>query len=657
MTAADLTPDPGTTAPDPAQNDERHRAYRQRLQDALVELVAERGYPDTKIKDVCAHAHVAPRDLYEQYPGKQELLLSTCDAIVDDACASVRSWRRSNPLVEPDFEAAVASVLTPLARAMAARPAHASLVLIDVYSAGSVGPPYRHGMVMRLNDLLQDALRDVPGPTALSEASVLIVAAGTLQAFQRRVRAGRPRTLPTVARDLAGWAARYATAAPLPLPTPTVGTPRRSDDRVAPLPRNTQRLPRQFVVPHQRDRILRAVAELAAQDGYSGVAIPAIAAEAQVSLRTFYQHFESKHEAFNAVYDHAFERLFTLTWGAATRQSSWPDAVREGVRAWVAYVADEPTMARFGFSDVLTAGREAVERVDDAYFAFSDLFGRGRPGDAEVSDIAAYAIAGGIGGLVAHWISDGRATEIQQLAPHLIYAILAPATGDAAALHSSGLAPVPTVIAPPAPANDGQRVAVAYAALVATEGFETATLAAAAEIAGVDPVAVREFFDDEADCALQTLDAWTDRTFTAMAAAFASAPRDGALAAHRSLGAMLAQMASEPAMLHLAVEAVEHLGPRAVARRARYASVFYDAIAPAVNPNDPIPTNPRQMSEMVADGVFGVLRRHVHEGRIAELPSALPEISYLCIAPFFGPERAVVVAQLPLAPALTPLPR
>jgi len=195
----------------------------------------------------------------------------------------------------------------------------------------------------------------------------------------------------------------------------------------------------------------------------------------------------------------------------------------------------------------------------------------------------------------------------------------------------------------------------AYAALVAAEGFASATLAEAARTAGVDPVVVREYFDDETDCALQTLDAWSDRAFTAMAAAFASAPRDGALAAHRALGAMLAQMASEPTMLHLAVEAVEHLGPSAVARRARYASVFYEAVAPAANPNDPVPTNPRQMTEMVADGVFGVLRRYVLEGRVEHLPTALPEISYLCIAPFFGPERAAVVAQLPLVPALMPV--
>lgn len=633
----------GRSALDP---DDRGRAHRLRLQDALVELVAEQGFADTRIRDICARAHVAPGDLYSQYPRKQELLLSTCDAIVDDACVAVRAALRGDREPAPDLERAVAEVLLPLGRAVAARPAQASLVLVDVFSGGAIGPPYRRGLVARLQTLLAEALADVPGPGRLSEASLTVVAAGTIQVFERRVRAGRARSLPGLAPELAAWAAGYRTAAPLPLPRPGPARTTPSVDRSQRLPRNTQRLPRQFVVPHQRDRILRAVVELAARDGYASISIPAIAGEAQISIRTFYQHFSSKHEAFTAVYDQAFGRLFAKTWSAASGQTSWPDAVREGVRAWASYIAEEPRLARFGFSDVLTAGPKAVEKVDDAFYAFADLFGRGRPGDLGTSDLVAYAIAGGIGGLVGAWIADGQAAEARQLVPHLIYAVLAPATGDAEALHLSGLTPVPAVLPVPAPTDDGQRIAVAFAALVADEGYRAATLEEAARRADVDPSLVGEFFEDAADCTLQTLDSWTDRTFTAMAAAFASAPRDGALAVHRALGAMLAQMAVEPTMLQLAIEAIEQLGPQVLSRRARYATVFFDAVTPTLGPDDPSPDGSRLTAETL---VYGVLRRYAAEGRIAELPDALPEISYLCVAPFFGPQRAANVSQLPFA--------
>jgi AcrR family transcriptional regulator len=633
--------------------EDRARLHRQRIQDAFVALVAERGLPDTSIRDICAAARVAPRDLYAQYPGKQELLLGTCDAIVRDACDAVAAVRR-NGAPPADVAAAVAAVLRPLAQQAAARPAHAHLVLIDVFAGGggAAGPAYRRGLVARLRALLADALSDLPAPAGLSEASLWVVAAGSVQAFERRVRAGKARSLVKASDELAAWAAAYLTATPLPLPkpgrpTPLIDGPSRSRG----LPRNVQRLPRQFVVPHQRDRILRAVTTLAGREGYADIGIPAIATEAQISIRTFYQHFSSKHEAFTAVYDLAFGKLFARTWAAAAAQKSWTDAVREGVRAWVGYVAKEPELARFGFSDMLTVGREAVEKVDGAYYAFGDLFGRGRPGEGEVSELVSYAIAGGIAGLVATWVADGHAADVAQLAPHLTYAVLAPAIGDAEALHVSGLAPVPVIIPVPEPVNDGQRIAAAFASLVAEQGYAATTLKQAAGRAGVEAAVVGEYFDEEADCALQALDSWTDRTFAAMAAAFASAPRDGALAVHRALGAMLAQMAAEPDMLHLAVEAVEHLGPRALARRARYASVFFEAIAPTVAPEDPIPAEPRVVTEMLAEGVFGVLRTYVAEGRVDELPAALPEISYLSVAPFFGPERASEIAQLPFAAA------
>lgn len=630
---------------------DRDRVHRQRIQDALVALVAEQGFADTSIRDICGRAQVAARDLYALYPGKQELLLATCDALVREVCDAVAAARRTAPPTD-DVAGLVATVLDPIVQAIVARPLHASLILVDVFSAGAAGPPYRRELVARLRRLLADALANRPGPDGLSEASLVVIAAGTLQLFEYRVRTGKVRSLPKAVPELAQWAASYRTASPLPLPLmPPAGPPAAPAAEEPGLPRDARNLPRQFVVPHQRDRIMRAVVDLAEDEGYAGIGIPAIAGRAQVSNRTFYQHFASKHDAFMAVYDHAFGKLFARTWAAASRQTSWTSAVHEGVRAWAGYVATDPALARFGFADVLTVGREAVDKVDDAYRAFADLFGRGRPGDPEIPEAVAYAIAGGVAGLVASWVTEGQARNVQQLIPHMTYAVLAPSIGDSEALHVSGLSPIPATVPVPPPGDDGARAAVAFARIVAEQGYEQATLAAAAELAGVDPSVVAEFFDDEADCALQTLDAWTDRTFAAMAAAFASAPRDGALAVHRALGAMLAQMVSEPDMLILSVRGIDHLGPEGIALRTRYVTVFIDVLVPSIPTNVPTPTISPVTSQIIAEGVFAVLRTHVEEDRVHELPAALPEISLLCIAPFFGQRRAIDVAQLPFAVA------
>lgn len=406
--------------------------------------MAEKGFADARINDICTRARVATRDLYAQYANKQELLLSTCDEIVDDAFQAVTAASLGDRRPPTDVEGAVAGVLVPLARRLAARPAHSTLVLVDVFSAGAEGPPYRRALAARLQSVLTDALEPVSDDGRLSEISIAVVAVGTLQAFEHRLRTGRARSLPGVATELAAWAAGYRTAVPPPAPRPAPAAEAPpAAPRPQPLPRNTQRLPRQFVVPHQRDRIIRAVFELTAREGYAGTTIPAIAAEAHISIRTFYQHFPSKHDAFTAAYDFAFGHLFASTWDAVSAEQSWSDALIAGLDAWATFVEVDTEMARFGSNDALTAGRDAVGKIDEAYASFSTLFARGTPGDRAVSDVVAYAIAGGLGGLIGRWIADGRAAEIRELLPHLIYAGLAPVLGDDEAQRLSGLAPSP----------------------------------------------------------------------------------------------------------------------------------------------------------------------------------------------------------------------
>lgn len=630
--------------------EELARRHRERLQEALVVRVAANGIFDTTIRDICAEAQVATRDLYALYAGKDELLLATCDAIIARTSRQLDAARPQRGSRSGSLRDALAETLDAIAVLVAAKPEHAHLVLIDVLGLGPRGLPYRRDLVTGLERTLFDAIAEAPGADAISEAAVQIVAGGFVHIAEHAVRTGKTGTLRSSAKHLAAWAASYESAAPAPLPRPAIpargtGTTTRS------LPRSTQRLPRQFVVAHQRDRILEATMALARDEGYAGITIPAIAATAQISKRTFYEHFESKDEAFMAAFDVAFGRLYTRAWTAATQQRSWPEAVRAGLRAWVAFVASEPELARFGFCDVLTGGRAAVAKVDEAYRAFAYLLERG---DDDRPEVVSHAIAGGIGAMVAAWVADGRVRELPRLTPHLVYAALAPFVGDIEALQASGLAPIGGPALPvPEPTDDRGRVLAAFAEVVRERGYDRAELTDAAARAGVDAGVAQEFFEDEADCALQAIDGWSDRTFAAMSAAFAGAAGDGPLALHRALGAMLEQMASEPAMLHLAVGAVEHLGSRAVTRRTRYVSVFFDFLTPATPPTTVGPVDPQAVSEMIASGIFEVLRTHVHENRIGELPAALPQISYLCAAPFFGAQKAARVSQLPLTAAPT----
>ncbi len=56
-----------------------------------------------------------------------------------------------------------------------------------------------------------------------------------------------------------------------------------------------------------RQRILNALAAAVARDGYGNAKVALVAKEAHVSLRTFYEQFESKEEAFLTLHKQLIE--------------------------------------------------------------------------------------------------------------------------------------------------------------------------------------------------------------------------------------------------------------------------------------------------------------------------------------------------------------
>ena len=256
--------------------EELARRHRERLQEALVVRVAANGLFDTTIRDICAEAQVATRDLYALYAGKDELLLATCDAIVARTSRQLDAARPQRGARTGSLRDALAETLDALAILIAAKPEHAHLVLIDVMGLGPRGLPYRRDLVTGLERVLFDAIAEAPGADAISEAAVQIVAGGFVHVAEHAVRTGQTRTLRTSVKHLATWAASYESAAPSPLPRPAIPARGTGSAATRPLPRSTQRLPRQFVVAHQRDRILEATMSLARDEGYAGITIPAI---------------------------------------------------------------------------------------------------------------------------------------------------------------------------------------------------------------------------------------------------------------------------------------------------------------------------------------------------------------------------------------------
>jgi AcrR family transcriptional regulator len=421
----------GPSALDPATARELQRT---RLQAAMVTVVARNGYAETRVADIAAEAQVSRNAFYALFADREACFMATWEATLAQAVEQVLQLMSARPGVPRSVQESLQGVMRGLAAAVIARPDHARLLLVDALAVGANGPALRRQVVRRVEQWIGEAVSRTDGPTTISPSCRTVIACGVLQVIDQHLQSGRVRQLRGLADDLATWAVSYETSSPLPAhrtlsEPPAPAPPRRS----LPLPRGHQKLPRSFVDRYQRERVLQAVIDLAADGGYTGVTVPEVVAAARISNNTFYDHFADKHSAFLAAYDETFASLFAASWAAAAGQTEWTGAVRDGITAWVDHLAADPGRARFGFIDVLTSGRDAAAKMDESYQAFAHLLSHGYdslPPGKSVPPIATYAISAGIAGLVTEWIVSGRTHELHELAPDLCYAALAPFLGD-----------------------------------------------------------------------------------------------------------------------------------------------------------------------------------------------------------------------------------
>lgn len=204
-----------------------------------------------------------------------------------------------------------------------------------------------------------------------------------------------------------------------------------------PLPRGRHGLPRRFIVHNQRERMLVAVAEAVAEQGYAATTVADIIARARLSRRTFYEHFSDKEECFLAAYDAVVEQLLAGVGHAYEQADSWPQKVHEGLRAFLAALAAEPAFASMCIVEVVAAGPEARGRRDAAMRVFVDFLEPGRaeaPKSIAVPALAAEIVVGGIYEVIYNRLVNDAADELLEMLPELLYAALVPYLGHAGAM-------------------------------------------------------------------------------------------------------------------------------------------------------------------------------------------------------------------------------
>jgi AcrR family transcriptional regulator len=191
-------------------------------------------------------------------------------------------------------------------------------------------------------------------------------------------------------------------------------------------------LSREFIVQHQRARIIAALAEETAEKGYRSVTVAHIVKRAGIARNTFYENFGSKEECFLAAQQYAMSTALERVVAAGGEIENWPRRIRAGLTAFLTYVGEEPALARTCMVEALSAGPASVRYYEESQQAFVSLFQLGRdvsPRGADLPDTLEEALIGGVFWIVYQRLTDPRPDEITALLPELVEFILTPYLG------------------------------------------------------------------------------------------------------------------------------------------------------------------------------------------------------------------------------------
>jgi len=424
--------------------EEVRRDQCERLQTALIELIAERGYQAVRILDLTKLARVSRPTFYSLYADKEELFLATYDEIAKRTAKTIMEAYGTQGSPGERLRTAMRA----FAGLAGAEPEAVSLIVLGAFGAGPKALERRNRTLRALEQSIRAARSESApegprgrsgsvrsrggssarrvaaeaagmGAGANTDLTVKVILGGIREVTAARLRRGQAAALPGLVDELAAWAESYPAALPASLDRPSQAGRRRKrtegeekeDGRArlalvserarragGRLPSGRHDLSRQFIVKNQRERIVDATAAIVAEKGLARLTIPEIARRANVSHQTFYEMYPTKHDAFLGAQKVGLHQALGVTVAAYEAQGDdWPMGIAAGVRALLGYLASEPAHAHLTVVDTFAASPLAIEIRDTGLHAFAAYLQPGyhyaRPGRS-VPAIVPEAIAG-----------------------------------------------------------------------------------------------------------------------------------------------------------------------------------------------------------------------------------------------------------------------
>jgi AcrR family transcriptional regulator len=172
---------------------------RQRILDAVADVVSLAGYQGMSVEDIVGAAGVSRRTFYDNFKSKEEAFLTAYDEIGAKLVGTVGEAFRSSAT----FPEGVINCLRVFLDFVASVPHYADMCIVEVLAAGPPALARRNAVMTAMVELLQEgAARTKDGikPPALTAETIV---GGIYEIVYSRVLQGQTADLPRLLPDLA----------------------------------------------------------------------------------------------------------------------------------------------------------------------------------------------------------------------------------------------------------------------------------------------------------------------------------------------------------------------------------------------------------------------------------------------------------------------
>lgn len=190
-------------------------------------------------------------------------------------------------------------------------------------------------------------------------------------------------------------------------------------------------LPREFVASHKRRRMMDAIAELTAAQGYEATKIADIVRRAAVARKTLYDNFDGKEDLFLSAVGTTLNEMKVVVEEACKGRngSTREDNIVAGLEALLDFVTEHPAAARMCMVEAISATPSSARLYDAGMHEFVELFRKGAPTGKDLPETIEESLVGGVAWILQLQIRRGEPERAKELLPELSQFVLSPYLG------------------------------------------------------------------------------------------------------------------------------------------------------------------------------------------------------------------------------------